>query len=119
MKCERCHDVIPEGEEREHYGRVLCEDCYMDVLSPLKACDPWAVHSAKSFSKDERYVLNLNENQQKILDILKEKEPMEIKSLLEALRIKETDLERELATLRHMGKVRGELRNGKRMIRLW
>jgi predicted amidophosphoribosyltransferase len=119
MQCERCHDVIPEGEEREHYGRVLCEDCYMDLLSPLKACDPWAVHSAKSFSKDERYVLHLNENQKKILDILKEKGSMEIKTLLEALRIKETDLERELASLRHMGKVRGELRNGKRRIRLW
>ena len=27
------------------------EDCYMDVLSPVRACDPWAVHSAKSFEK--------------------------------------------------------------------
>ncbi len=30
-----------------------------------------------------------------------------------------TDLEREIATLRHMEKVRGELRQGKRIIRLW
>ena len=119
MKCERCHDVIPEGEEREHYGRVLCEDCYMDVLSPLKACDPWAVHSAGSFSKGESHVPHLTENQQKILDLLKEKGPTEPKTLLMALRIKETDLVRELATLRHMEKVRGELRNGKRMVRLW
>jgi hypothetical protein len=119
MRCERCNDVIPEGEERELYGRTLCEDCYMDSLSPLKACDPWAVHSAGSFSKDEGYVLPLNENQQKILDTLREKGPADPKTLAEILRMKETDLERELAALRHMEKVRGELRNGKRMIRLW
>jgi hypothetical protein len=119
MRCERCHDVIPEGEERERYGRVLCEDCYMDLLSPLKACDPWAVHSAKSFSKDGNFIPHPNEKQQRILDILKEKGPTDPKTLSEMLRMKETDLERELAALRHMEKVKGELRRGKRMIRLW
>ena len=49
MKCDRCSAAVQEGEEREHHGEILCEDCYMDVLSPAKACDPWAVHSAKSF----------------------------------------------------------------------
>ena len=119
MRCEKCDDIIPEGEEKEHYGRILCEDCYMDVLSPLKACDPWAVHSAGSFSKDESHGPHLTDNQQKILDILKDKGPTEPKTLSEILRMKETDLERDLATLRHLEKVRGELRNGKRMIRLW
>ena len=119
MRCERCNDTIPEGEERELYCQILCEDCYMDLLSPLKACDPWAVHSAKSFSKDESYVLHLNENQQRILDILKKKGPTEPKTLLWMLRMKETDLERELAALRHMEKVKGELRSGKRMISIW
>ena len=47
MECERCKDIIESGEEREYAGRVLCEDCYMDALSPAKTCDPWAVHSAK------------------------------------------------------------------------
>ena len=50
MICDKCQDNIEEGEERELHGRTLCEDCYMDTLSPPKACDPWAVHSAKSFS---------------------------------------------------------------------
>jgi hypothetical protein len=119
MRCERCNDVIPEEEERELYGQVLCEDCYLDLLSPLKACDPWVVHSAESFSKDEGYVLHLNENQQRILNILREKGPTELKALSGMLRMKQTDLDRELAVLRHMEKVKGELRSGKRMIRLW
>ena len=32
---------------------------------------------------------------------------------------KETDIERDIAALRHMEKIRGELRGGKKLIRLW
>ena len=119
MRCERCHDVIEEGEEKELHSQILCEDCYMDLLSPLKACDPWAVYSAKSFIKGKGQGPELNPVQQKILDVLREKGPTEPKNLSEMLHIKETDFERELAALRHMEKVKGELRSGKRMIRLW
>ena len=51
MKCHRCKGIIPDGEENDFHGQILCEDCYMDLLSPPKMCDPWAVHSAKSFEK--------------------------------------------------------------------
>ncbi len=37
----------------EHRKNAYCEDCYMDLLSPSKACNPWAVHSAKTFPKGE------------------------------------------------------------------
>ena len=119
MRCERCSEVIAEGEKRERYGQILCEDCYIDLLSQLKACDPWAVHSAKSFSKDESYALHLNTTQQKILDLLKAQGPMQLNRLSEILQIKEIDLEREIAVLRHMEKVRGELRGKERVIRMW
>jgi hypothetical protein len=119
MKCERCNDEIQKGEERELHGRFLCEDCYMDVLSPAKACDPWAVHSAKTFSKVSSQGFELNPTQRKILEVLRDKGPIEPRQVSEMLHIKETDLERELAALRHMEKVRGELRDKKRMIRLW
>jgi hypothetical protein len=51
MQCDRCQANIEPGEEEQHLGQTLCEDCYMDALSPVKTCDPWAVHSAKSFEK--------------------------------------------------------------------
>jgi hypothetical protein len=44
---------------------------------------------------------------------------MEPGDLSEILHIKETDLERELAALRHMERVRGQLTDGRRVIRLW
>ncbi len=52
MKCDRCSAQIESGEEMEYLGQVLCEDCYMDVFSPAKACDPWAVYTAKSMRDD-------------------------------------------------------------------
>jgi len=119
MLCERCHDVIAEGEQKELHNRILCEDCYMDLLSPPKACDPWAVYTAKSLAKQEGHELQLSALQAQILALLRKRGPMEAGDLSEALKIKETDLERELAALRHMERVRGQLKDGRRVIRLW
>ena len=119
MECERCKDTIESGEEREFAGRVLCEDCYMDTLSPAKTCDPWAVHSAKSFGREQGGVFELTERQRRILEILKETGGAPPAHLIERLNISPMDLEREIAALRHMEKVRGELREGRKVIRLW
>ena len=119
MKCSQCNEDIPPGEEREHYGRNLCEDCYMDALSPARSCDPWAVHSAKSFKKDAGGRVQLTDLQCKILDILKETGGTELRDISERVQIKPSDLEKEIAALRHMEMVRGELREGRKVIRLW
>lgn len=119
MKCDRCKENIELGEERELHGQNLCENCYLDTLSPAKACDPWAVHSAKSFSKENGSNAEVTETQSKILEILKETGGTEPRIISERLQIRPSDLEREIATLRHMEKVRGELREGKKIVRLW
>ncbi|MDQ1240241.1 MAG: hypothetical protein QG577_2427 [Thermodesulfobacteriota bacterium] len=118
MNCEKCNAVIEPGEEREHFGKVLCEDCYMDALSPARTCDPWAVHSAKSL-KEQTGRTELNEVQEKILEILKETSGIEPGLLAKRLGIKPADLEREIAALRHMEQVRGELRDGRKVLILW
>ena len=119
MQCERCNVILEEGEEMELHGQRLCEDCYMDLLSPVKACDPWAVYSAKTFLKEQGRELQLNQLQQKILELLRDQGPIELGDLSEHLQGKVKDIERELASLRHMEKVRGELMEGKRYIRTW
>lgn len=119
MQCDRCKENIKETEEREHHGQMLCEDCYMDVLSPAKACDPWAVFTAKSFSKEDGSGAAMTETQSKILQILKETGGAAPEIISAKLQIKPADLEREIATLRHMEKVRGELKAGKKILHLW
>ena len=119
MECDKCGDGIQDGDPRELHGQTLCEDCYMDALSPPRTCDPWAVHSAKSFIKEATREPELTARQTQILDILRETGGADVNTLLERLQIKLSELEREIASLRHMEKVRGELREGKKIIRPW
>ena len=119
MKCDRCSQEIKPEEAQEHFGQHLCEDCYMDALSPAKTCDPWAVHSAQSLAKTRGGNLELTEIQEKILRILEQTGGVEPATIIDRLQIKPADLEREVAALRHMEKVRGELRDGKRFLILW
>lgn len=72
MQCQRCGTEIQAGRENEHLGQYLCEDCYMDTLSPVRTCDPWAVHSAKNPEAQIGEPVDLSDRQQKILEILKE-----------------------------------------------
>jgi hypothetical protein len=119
MQCEKCKIDITAGEDRQLHGQHLCEDCYMELLSPAKACEPWAVYSAKSFAKNQDYESQLTPLQKEILAVLRKDGPAEPGTIVARLQIKEPDLEREIATLRHMEKIRGEIKEGKRVIRLW
>jgi len=102
-----------------HYGQMLCEDCYMHALSPAIACDPWAVRSAQTLSQmDESHSVS-SEIQTKILQVLKETGGAEPTAIAQRLQMKLPELERELATLRHMEKVRGRMQAGQKIICLW
>ena len=116
VKCDKCGALIKKGEEVEYHGRTLCEDCYMDALSPARSCNPWAVYTAKSLSSNESAV---SETQAKILAILKETGGLDPNILAEMIQVKLTDLEREIATLRHMEKARREKRGDRIVWRLW
>jgi hypothetical protein len=119
MICNRCKEKIPPGEEMDHYGEMLCELCYMQALSPARACDPWAVRSAQTLSEMDDEYSELNQIQLDILEVLRETGGVEAFVIAQKLGIKLSELERELATLRHMEKTRGEMRAGKKIVCLW
>jgi hypothetical protein len=122
MKCDKCQADIAAGDEREHLGSKLCEDCYMDALSPMKTCDPWAVHSAKSFDKHMGAVNTvLNPIQTEMVAILAQTGGLEPKDLLIRIggKVSEEQMQREFAALRHMEKVRAEKRGERVFWRLW
>lgn len=121
MQCNRCHTNIEPGDEKQHLGQSLCEDCYMETLSPVKTCDPWAVYSAKSFEKLADNSLIFTPIQSEILSILKATGGIEPQALLGEIsgKLTQKELEREFATLRHMEKARGEKRGDRVVWRLW
>jgi hypothetical protein len=104
--CVKCGSEIEPGEAREYAGQVLCEDCYMDALSPTVVCDPWAVHTAKSL-KDLPGGHALTPQQQKLYDLVQERGMVPIPEAAAYLGLSEDGLRRVIAPLRHMEKLRG------------
>ena len=100
--CEKCGRTIEAQQSYEHLGGFYCEDCYMDILSPPKACDPWAVHSAQSFLRGKDKLATLTPLQLKLVNYLKQKGEATLEELIENLDLTEEELRREFAVLRHM-----------------
>ncbi|MCX5873791.1 MAG: hypothetical protein NTY51_11260 [Deltaproteobacteria bacterium] len=119
MKCDKCSHEIKDGDEREFNDQTLCDDCYMDVLSPTRTCDPWAVFTAKSLTDNNTGSVQLNETQTKILQVLKETGGVEFPILVEKVGSDSKVVEREFAALRHIEKVRAEMRGDRKVVRLW
>ena len=104
MKCDKCGAKVSAEEKFEHSGQTLCEDCYLDIVTIPKTCDPWAVHSAK----DTTLISDgLTTEQQKILDLIEKSGPLTAEEICTALSINSNELRRNFSTLRHMELARG------------
>lgn len=117
-KCDACSEMIKEGEARELHSRTLCEDCYMDALSPAHDCDPWAVYLAKATAGKEGEKIQLTKTQVGILELVRESGGIEMADLQQRLEMKGTDLEKEIVTLRHMELLKSEPVAGKTVLKL-
>jgi hypothetical protein len=104
MNCDKCATVIDSEDSFQHAGQTLCEDCYMDVMTAPKACDPWAVHTAKELAGKE---FSLTPGQQKILDHITNSGPLSAEEICSQLAITLDEFQRNFATLRHMELARG------------
>src|SRR4030042_511450 len=100
--CARCGKKIEEQQCCEYHGNVFCEDCYMDILSPMKDCDPWAVRSAQTFLKGKDKLSTLTPLQQNIVNYIREKKEATLEEMIDTLNLAEEILRREFAVLRHM-----------------
>ncbi|MBM4293338.1 MAG: hypothetical protein FJ126_00310 [Deltaproteobacteria bacterium] len=99
--CAQCGTETEGAEAREYAGQQLCEDCFMEALSPLRTCDPWAVHLARSL-KDQPGGPMLTATQRRLYDLVKEKGEVSMAEAIQAMNLPEAELRREFATLRHL-----------------
>jgi len=104
--CAKCGAALEPGEAREYAGQKLCEDCYLDGLTLVRTCDPWAVHTAKSL-KDLPGGNALTPLQQKLYDLVQERGEVPMLEAAAHLGLTEEELRREVAPLRHMELLRG------------
>lgn len=117
--CDRCGSQVIDGDEIEYHGQDLCETCYMDALSPVRACDPWAVRSAMSMAQRVTGEWQVNEKQVRILALLKDTGGADLETISSRLGMSAVVIMRELAALRHMEKVRAAMKNGRKIFVTW
>jgi len=113
IQCAKCGRKIEKQQSYESQGNLFCEDCYMDILSPPKACDPWAVHSAQTFLKGKDKVSTLTPLQLTIVNYIKKKGEATLEELIQNLNLTEQALRREFAVLRHMEVLGATKKEGK------
>ena len=46
MSCSRRNRELPKDQQCMYLGQTLHEDCYLEEIHPVKACDPPAVDAA-------------------------------------------------------------------------
>jgi hypothetical protein len=110
VKCQRCQRDIPEDETYSYLSETLCDDCYMDAMSPAKACDPWAVYSATRTRESAglKGVEGLTDEQKDICEFIKGKGKATAAEVMTNFGITQQELEKVVATLRHCELVRGQ-----------
>ena len=109
VKCNRCGREVPLDNSYQHLGETLCEDCYIDVRYPAKACDPLAVYSATRSRESAGLegTEGLTEQQKIIYEFVKEKGKVTREEILVNFNLKDAELQTNLATLRHCELVKG------------
>lgn len=109
MKCYKCQCDIPDNETHEYLNEILCDDCYIDVMSPAKPCDPWAVYSATRTRESSgiRGAEGLTPSQKEIYEFIKNKGKASASEVIANFHITEHDFEIIFSTLRHCELVRG------------
>ena len=110
MKCQRCQRDIPEDETYRYLGETLCDDCYIDAMSPAKPCDPWAVYSATRTRESYglKGVEGLTPFQKEIYEFINNKGKATAVEVMTNFHITQRELESVVATLRHCELVRGQ-----------
>jgi len=109
IKCNRCGREVPTESGYQHLGKDLCEDCYIDIRYPAKACDPWAVYSATQSRESTglKGIEGLTEQQKAIYEYIKNEGKVTGEEILAKFNLKGIDLQTHLATLRHCELVKG------------
>jgi predicted transcriptional regulator len=109
MKCQRCHREITEDQGYSHGGQTLCEDCYMDIRFPAKACDPWAVYSATRTREQAglKGADGLTDLQQEIFAFIKNNGKATIEEIMKKFGLSVQEMQAQMAMLQHCEMVKG------------
>ncbi|MFC2003734.1 hypothetical protein ACFLV4_07345 [Chloroflexota bacterium] len=100
VKCDVYGKEIPADEVHTFQGKTLCEDDYIEAISPEKHCDPWATYIAGRES-GATGVSALSDIQKEIHKFLKDKGKATRKEVMTKFRLSAGDLDEHIKVLMH------------------
>lgn len=103
MQCSRCGREIKEEQSYAYQGRVLCEDCLMDIGLSGRECDPWASYVETSARKRRGLVgaEELGEMERKIYDFVRGQGRATRDEVMRQFGLSEAELKAQLGPLMH------------------
>lgn len=103
MKCSRCGKELTEQQAYVYQGRVMCEDCVMDVGLTLKQCDPWAsyVDTATRKRHGMTGAAGLTQAEAKLYNLVKARGRLTRDQVMQELGLSVQELESQLLSLMH------------------
>jgi late competence protein required for DNA uptake (superfamily II DNA/RNA helicase) len=110
MKCQRCNREITEEQGYPHAGETLCEDCYLDIRFPAKACDPWAVYSATR-TRDQsglKGTEGLTDLQKEMHAFVKKNGKVTPEEMMKRFDLSVKEMQTQMAMLRHCELIKGQ-----------
>jgi hypothetical protein len=111
MNCDRCKKEFPADELFPQGSEKLCDDCLMDMMSPAKACDPWAVKAATSSMKSKvDAVAELVGMEKCVYGLVADKGAVPLEALPGLCDATPKEVERAISVLRHMELLRASMR---------
>lgn len=115
MLCEKCNVEISEDEVYKHAGQNLCEDCYIEMVSVPKTCDPMKVRSARLTREmlGQKGAEGLLPIQEKIYNYLQEKGKATREEIAGEFELDAKELESHFSVLRHCELVKGLKEEGR------
>lgn len=112
MKCSQCGREISEGESFQHMGQILCDDCYLEVRTHPRECDPWATYLATHTRErmGQKGAEGLTELQKKVYEFVKGKGRVTREEVMEKFNLSEAEMDAQMTSLMHseLVKARGE-----------
>ncbi len=120
MKCNIC-DIDLEKDEGIKWRRnkLICEDCYLDASMPVHTCDPESDRITKNMQSLGLSTKEINQTQTRIIEIIEKTGGITRGILSEQLQVSPSDLQWDLATLRHMRRIKGEKRGEQNFLMLY
>jgi DNA-directed RNA polymerase specialized sigma subunit len=101
MKCSRCGRNVTEEQSHVYQGKVMCDDCLMDIGLSVKDCDPWATYVDTRQRQGLNAAEGLSEMEKKVYEFVKRKGKATRKEVMKNLRLSEADLNAQLLPLMH------------------